>query len=82
MLTSESKIGMGAQMPRGPEAHSDSILRIERTRERRFRMWQKRQRCADQSNYSCAYQAGAGGGTGVRAARGAQADDETASDHA
>jgi len=69
---------MGAQTPRGPEAHSDSKLRIKR----RFRIWQKRQRCADQSNYSCAYQAGAGGGTGVSATRGAQADDETASDHA
>jgi hypothetical protein len=69
---------MGAQTPRGPEAHSDSKLRIKR----RFRIWQKRQRCADQSNHSCAYQAGAGGGTGVRATRGAQADDETASDHA
>ncbi len=73
---------MGAQTPRRPEAHSDSVLRIERTRERRFRRRQKRQRCADQSNYSCSNQAGPGGGTGISAARGAHADDETAGDDA
>ena len=60
---------MGTQTPRRSEVEADSIRWIGWAWERDLRMWQKRQRCADQSNYSCANQAGPGGGTGISAAR-------------